>query len=95
MKSIASADELRGTPTGKSKGAFRTAGWKIIVSGYLIVTRHIKDPEGPREQDDQLRRTLGKATVEELLAIANTPMPGSGPPIGHTELLYDEHGLPK
>lgn len=52
--------------------------------------------EALRERYDRIQRRPGKATVEELLAIAKRAAAHvKGPYLDHAELLYDEHGLPK
>ena len=49
-----------------------------------------------RERYERLQSRRRKASVEELLAIAQRASAGvKGPYIDHAELLYDEHGLPK
>jgi antitoxin VapB len=49
-----------------------------------------------RERYERLRRSRGKATVEELLRIAERASAGlKGPFIDHAGYLYDERGLPK
>jgi len=52
--------------------------------------------EALRERYERLRRRRGKASVEELLAIARRAAAHvQRPYLDHAELLYDEHGLPK
>jgi antitoxin VapB len=52
--------------------------------------------EALRERFDRLPSRQGKAGVEELLAIAKRAAACvKGPYLDHSELLYDEHGLPK
>ena len=52
--------------------------------------------EALRERYERLQRRRGKASVEELLAIAQRAAAHvKGPHIDHAEFLYDEHGLPK
>jgi len=52
--------------------------------------------EALRERYDRLRRRRGKATFEELRAIAERAAAlVKRPYLDHAELLYDEHGLPK
>jgi len=52
--------------------------------------------ESLRERYERLQRRRGKASVEELLAIARRAAAHvKGPRIDHAEFLYDEHGLPK
>ena len=52
--------------------------------------------EALRERYERLRVRRGKASVEELLAIAKRASAQvKGPYLDHAELLYDQHGLPK
>jgi antitoxin VapB len=52
--------------------------------------------ESLRERYERLQRRRGKATVEELRAIAKRASAHvKRPYLDHAELLYDEHGLPK
>jgi len=52
--------------------------------------------EALRERHQRLHKRQGKATVEELLAIADRAAAQvKRPYVDHAELLYDEHGLPK
>jgi antitoxin VapB len=52
--------------------------------------------EALRERYERLRRRRGKASVEELHAIAQRAAAHvKRPYLDHAELLYDEHGLPK
>ncbi len=52
--------------------------------------------EALRERFERLQRRSGKASEEELLAIANRiAVHVKQRPIDHAELLYDEFGLPK
>ncbi len=49
-----------------------------------------------RERYERIQRHRGKASVEELLAIADRAAAHvKRPYVDHAELLYDEHGLPK
>ncbi len=49
-----------------------------------------------RERLERLQRRHRKASVEELLAIADRAAAHVRRPyVAHAELLYDEHGLPK
>ena len=52
--------------------------------------------EALRERYERLQRNRSKASVEELLAIADrAAVHVKRPYVDHAELLYDEHGLPK
>ena len=52
--------------------------------------------EALRERYERLQRNRSKASVEELLAIADrAAVHVKRPYIDHAELLYDENGLPK
>jgi antitoxin VapB len=52
--------------------------------------------EALRERYERIRSPRGKATVEELLAIADRAAAHvKRPYVDHAELLYDENGLPK
>lgn len=52
--------------------------------------------EALRERYERLRGRRGKASVEELLAIAKRASAQvKGPYLDHAELLYDQHGLPR
>jgi len=52
--------------------------------------------EALRELYERLQRRRGKASVEELRAIAERAAAHvKRPYLDHAELLYDEHGLPK
>jgi antitoxin VapB len=52
--------------------------------------------EALRERYERLQNRRGKATVEELLAIAKRASTNvKGPYLDHADFLYDEHGLPK
>jgi antitoxin VapB len=52
--------------------------------------------EALRERYERLRVRRGKASVEELLAIAKRASAQfRGPYLDHTEFLYDERGIPK
>jgi antitoxin VapB len=52
--------------------------------------------EALRERYARLQSRHGKASVEELFAIAKRAAAQvKGPYLDHAELLYDEHGLPK
>jgi antitoxin VapB len=52
--------------------------------------------EALRERLARLERRSARASVEELLAIAERAASHlKGPYLDHAELLYDEHGLPR
>ena len=52
--------------------------------------------EALRERYERLQTHRGKASVEELRAIAKRAAAHiKGPYLDHAEFLYDEHGLPK
>lgn len=52
--------------------------------------------EALRERHARIERAKGKASVTELLAIADrVAAHRKGPYIDHADLLYDENGLPK
>ena len=52
--------------------------------------------EALRERYERLQSRRGKASVEELLAIAKRASAQvRGPYLDHAEFLYDERGLPK
>ena len=52
--------------------------------------------EALRERYERIQGRRGKATVEELLAIADRAAAHvKHPYVDHAELLYDENGLPK
>lgn len=52
--------------------------------------------EALRERYERLQRRKGKASVEELRAIAGRAAAYvKAPYLDHAEFLYDEHGLPK
>lgn len=52
--------------------------------------------EALRQRFEQLQRQKGKASVEELLAIAGKiNVPHDLSRVDHGALLYDEHGLPR
>ena len=52
--------------------------------------------EALRERYERLQKRLGKASVEELLAIAKRASAQvKRPYLDHGEFLYDERGLPK
>ena len=52
--------------------------------------------EALRERYERLQRRRGKASIEELRAIAERAAAHiKRPYLDHAELLYDEYGLPK
>lgn len=52
--------------------------------------------EALRERYERLQRTRGKASVEELRALAKRSAAHvKRPYLDHAAFLYDEHGLPK
>ena len=52
--------------------------------------------EALRERLSRLERRSARASVEELLAIAErAALHVKRPYVDHAELLYDEHGLPR
>ncbi len=52
--------------------------------------------EALRERLEKIERTRARASVAELLAIADRAAAHvKGPCLDHAALLYDEHGLPK
>ena len=52
--------------------------------------------EALRERHERLQRRRGKASVEELRAVAKRAAGRVRRPyLVHAELLYDKHGLPK
>ena len=52
--------------------------------------------EALRERYERIERSKGKASVQELLAIADRAAAHVKRPYsGHADLLYDENGLPK
>ncbi|HEX2884789.1 type II toxin-antitoxin system VapB family antitoxin [Vineibacter terrae] len=58
------------------------------------MTRVVK--EALRERYARIERRKGRASVEELLAIADRAAAHvKRPYVGHAQLLYDENGLPK
>jgi Rv0623-like transcription factor len=58
--------------------------------------RAVRPVDVLRERYERLQRRHGKASVEELLAIADRAAAHvKRPYVDHAELLYDEHGLPK
>lgn len=52
--------------------------------------------EAMRKRYDRRQRRCGKASVEELRAIAQRVSAHvERPYLDHSDLLYDEHGMPK
>jgi antitoxin VapB len=52
--------------------------------------------EALRERYERLQSRQGKASVKEMLAIADSVAAHiKRPYVDHADLLYDEHGLPK
>ena len=52
--------------------------------------------EALRERFERIERRKGRASVEELLAIAERAAAQvTRPYLDHAELLYDDHGIPK
>ena len=52
--------------------------------------------EALRERYERMQSRQGKASVEEMLAIADrVAAQVKRPYVDHAELLYDEHGLPR
>jgi antitoxin VapB len=52
--------------------------------------------EALRERYERIQSRRGKATIEELLAIADRAAAlVKHPYVDHAELLYDENGMPK
>lgn len=52
--------------------------------------------EALRERHAKIEQRRGKASVDELLAIADrAAVHVKRPYVDHAEFLYDEHGLPK
>jgi len=52
--------------------------------------------EALRERYQRLQSRYGKASIEEMLGIADrVAAQVKRPYVDHAELLYDEHGLPK
>ncbi len=49
-----------------------------------------------RERHEKLEKRKGRASLEDLMAIAQRVSKGvKRPYLEHGELLYDEHGIPK
>jgi antitoxin VapB len=51
--------------------------------------------EALRERLSRLERRSTRASVDELLAIAERAASHVKHPVDHADLLYDEHGLPR
>jgi antitoxin VapB len=83
----------------------------VVQKERTFVSLNVKDPEAHhetgetltravtealRERYERLQRRKGKASVEELRAIAGRAAAYvKAPYLDHAEFLYDEHGLPK
>jgi antitoxin VapB len=77
----------------KNPEAHRLAQAIAKVTGETL-TRAVT--EALRERYERLRVRRGKASVEELLAIAKRASAQvKRPYLDHAELLYDQQGLPK
>ncbi len=77
----------------KDPEAHRLAQAIAKVTGETM-TRAVT--EALRERYERLQSRRGKASVEELLAIAKRAYAHvKRPYLDHAELLYDERGLPK
>lgn len=77
----------------KDPEAHRLARSIADITGETI-TRAVT--EALRERYERLQKRHGKATVEELLAIAGRCAAHiKGHDLDHAALLYDERGLPK
>ena len=77
----------------KDPEAHRLAQAIAKVTGETM-TRAVK--EALRERYERLQTRRGKASVEELLAIAKrASAQAKRPYLDHAEFLYDERGLPK
>ena len=77
----------------KDPEAHRLAQQIARVTGETM-TRVVT--EALRERLSRLERRSARASVEELLAIAERAASHvKRPYVDHAELLYDEHGLPR
>lgn len=77
----------------KDPEVYRLAHAVAKATGETM-TRAVK--EALRERFERLQARRGKASVEELLAIAKrASAPVKRPYLDHAEFLYDERGLPK
>ena len=77
----------------KNPEAHRLAQAISEVTGETITGAVI---ESLRERYDRLQSRSGKASAEELRAIAKRAAAHrKGPHVDHAEFLYDEQGLPK
>jgi antitoxin VapB len=77
----------------KNQEAHRLAQAIAKATGETL-TRAVT--EALRERYERLRVRRGRASVEELLAIAKRASAQvKGPYLDHAELLYDQQGLPK
>jgi antitoxin VapB len=81
------------TLTIKDPEAHRLAAAISQATGETL-TRAVT--EALRERYERLQNRRGRATVEELLAIAKRASSQiKGPYLDHAQFLYDERGLPK
>lgn len=81
------------TLTIKDPEAHRLAAAIAQATGETL-TRAVT--EALRERYERLQHRRGKATVEELLAIAKRASSQiKSPYLDHAEFLYDERGLPR
>jgi len=77
----------------KDPEAHRLAQAIARVTGETMTRAVI---EALRERYERLQTRRGKASVEELLAIAKrASAQAKRPYLDHAEFLYDERGLPK
>jgi antitoxin VapB len=77
----------------KDPEAHRLAQAIARVTGETI-TRAVT--EALRERYQRLQHQSGKASIEELSAIAKPAAAHvNGPPVDHAEFLYDDRGLPQ
>ena len=77
----------------KDPEVYRLAQAVAEATGETM-TRAVK--EALRERLERLRARRGRASVEELLAIAKRASAQvKRPYLDHAEFLYDERGLPK
>jgi len=77
----------------KEPEAHRLAEAIVGLTGETI-TRAVT--QALRERYERIQRRRGKASVEELLTIADRAAAHvKGPYLDHASFLYDERGLPK